>query len=199
VNVRPVLGEVPIPSVEWIHSTERRDFAELDVPGLVGSLFHDLNTAPTRILVAGSVFGDDDREDFMNKVRGTFRDGTPITFVGDIVTATEIQYVIVESLELQERGTRPDELAFVITLRESPPPPPPPSPLGGIDAGLLDQAAGFVDSVSGALDAIDSLGSIPDFGNPVPPLTSALDSFASVAQDAAAPIGDLRGLFGLEG
>jgi hypothetical protein len=197
VTVRPLLGDVPVPRVEAIHASERRDFVELEVPGLVGSLFHDLNTAPTRLTLAGSVFGDEARQEFLTKVRGTFRDGRPVTFVADIVTATEITYVVVEGLEVQQTGTRPDELAFVLTLRESPPPPPPPSPLGELDAGLLNQAASFVDSVSGALAAMDALGSIPDFGNPVPPLTSALDAFADVAQGAAKPIADLRTLFGL--
>jgi hypothetical protein len=47
--------------------------------------------------------------------------------------------------------------------------------LGGLDTGLLDAAQGLVDGVVGALDAIAALGNIPDFGDPTPPLRSAMD------------------------
>ena len=65
--------------------------------------------------------------------------------------------MIVEALAFRESGRRPDEIEYSIVLRESPPPPPPADPLAGLDAGLLDDAAGFVDSVTGALDAIDAM------------------------------------------
>jgi hypothetical protein len=114
--------------------------------------------------------------------------------VADIVTATELQYVIIESLRFEESSRRADETDFHIVLRESPPPPPPPDPLGGLDAGLLDQAAGLADTVTGALDAIDALGNIPDFGDPTPPVRGAIDQVRTAVtglQDAAGLLGGL--------
>ncbi len=191
-----MLGSWEIPRIGSIRTLERRAFAELAVPGRVGSLFQDLNTTPTRIAVSGSLYGDEARDEFLEELRGKFRDGVPVTFVADIVTATEVQYVIVEALRFEESGTKPDQTDYFFVLKESPPPPPPPNPLGELDAGLLEQAGGFLDTVTGALDVIDTLGSVPDLGDPTPPMTSALDGVTSATaglDDALAPLRDIFG------
>ncbi|MBI5015283.1 MAG: hypothetical protein HZB55_07295 [Deltaproteobacteria bacterium] len=197
MKVKPVLGDWEIPNIAYIGSLERRDFAEMPVPGKVGSVFQDLSSAPTRVVIAGSLFGDDKRDEVLEAVRTKFRAGEPVTFVADIVTATEVQYVVIEELRFEESAEVPDQTAYQIVVRESPPPPPPPNPLAGLDAGLLDQAGSFLDSVAGALAAIDGLGSIPDFGNPVPPLTSSLDQVEGAASGLTSAVQTLRGLFGI--
>jgi hypothetical protein len=195
VKVKPVLGDWEIPRIESIRTLERRSFVELPVPGRAASLYQDLNTEPTRISITGSLQGDEARDTFLGEVRGTFRAGEPTTFVADIVTATEVQYVIVETLAFRESGRRPDEIEYSIVLRESPPPPPPADPLAGLDAGLLEEAAGFVDSVTGALDVIDALGA-PSFTDPTPPLAGVLDGVSGALEglgDVAGPLGELFG------
>lgn len=196
MNVKPVLGDWEIPRIQSIQSLEKRNFVELDIPGRVGSLFQDMNAGPTRVAIYGSLYGDEARNEFLEELRGKFRAGEPVTFVGDIVTATEVQYVIIETLQFEENGLNPDQLAYYIILKESPPPPPPPDPLGGIDTDLLDQAGDFLDSVTGALDVIDALGSVPDFTDPTPPLSGIIDE-AGTALEGFASIGsDLANLFG---
>lgn len=192
-----MLGSWEIPRIEAIRTLEDRSFVELSVPGRAGSLFQDLNTMPTRIAIAGSLYGDEARDEFLEELRGKFRDGEPVTFVGDIVTATEVQYVIVEALRLQESGTRPDQTDYLFVLKESPPPPPPADPLGALDAGLLEQADGFLATVTGALDVIDTLGNIPDFGNPVPPLQSSLNQFEDATSGLQDTVDNLNDLFGI--
>lgn len=196
MKIRPMLGDWEVARLSSIHVLEQRTWVELPVPGRIGSLFQDLNTAPTRIALRGSVQGDEAREEFMTAVREQFRGGEPVTFVADIVTATEVQYVVIESLEFEERGELPDELEYRVVVRESPPPPPPPSPLGDLDTGLLDEAQGLMDSVTGALDAIEALGSIPDFGDPTPPLRSALEGVTSTTGALTGIVTDLRNLLG---
>lgn len=199
MKVKPVMGGYEIPRVAAIETLEQRDFVELRVPGKAGSLFHDLDSRPARVAIRGSVFGDDDREGFLNEVRSRFKAGEPITFVADIVTATEVQYVVIEQLAVEETGTQPDQLAFHMVLRESPPSPPPGNPLGDLDAGLLDQAGAFADAVAGAAGlvdvlagAIDALGSVPDFADPTPPLTGALDALKAATQGLDQSAGPLR-------
>ena len=152
MNVKPVLGDWEIPRIHNIQSLENRRFVELDIPARVGSLFQDMNSGPTRIQISGSLYGDETRNEFLETLRGKFNEGESVTFVGDIVTATEVQYVIIESLHFEESGLSPDQMKYLIVLKESPPPPPPPDPLGGLDTDLLDQASGLLDSVSGAMD-----------------------------------------------
>jgi len=196
MKVKPMLDGWEIPRIAAIETVERRAFVELSVPGRVGSLFQDLNTVPTRIAIQGSLYGDEARDAFLQDLRGKFRDGQPVTFVADIVTATEIQYVVVEALRLEERGTSPDQTDYYVVLRESPPPPPPPDPLGGLDTSLLDQATSFMDTVTGALDVIDTLGNVPDIGNPTPPLTDALSGVTAATSGLSSALDPLRAIFG---
>ncbi len=197
MKVRPVLGDWEIPKVTALRSRERRDLVELPVPGRVGSLFQDNSSAPMAILIEGALFGDDARETFVNEIRSRFQAGEPVTFVADIVTSTELQYVVLERLDFEEVADRPDEVAWSLVLRESPPPPPPPDPLGGLDTGLLDDAAGLLDSATAALDAIDALGNVPDFGNPVPQLTGSLDSLKGTTDKVGDAVSRLNTLFGI--
>ena len=191
-----MLGNWEIPRIESIRTLERRAFAEFAVPGRVGSLFQDLNTTPTCIAISGSLYGDEARDEFLEEVRGKFRDGEPVTFVADIVTATEVQYVLVEALHIQESGTKPDQADYLFVLKESPPPPPPPDPLGGLEAGLLEDAGSFLDTVTGALDVIDTLGSVPDLGDPTPPLTTAVENVTTATEGLDDALGPLRDIFG---
>jgi len=195
MNVKPMLGDWEIPNVSSIRTLERRGFVELPVPGRVGSVFQDLNSTPTRIAISGSLFGDQNRDDFLEEVRGKFKEGAPVSFVADIVTATDVQHVVVESLDFQESAQRPDETAFMMVLRESPPPPPSSgNPLGAIDAGLDLDALGTLDTITGALDVLDGLGSVPDLADPTPPLSGALDGVTAATAglgDALTPLTDL--------
>ena len=184
-----------------IRTSERRSFVDLPVPGRVGSQFHDMNTMPTRVTISGSLYGDEARDEFLQTLRGKFREGKPVTFVADIVNATEVQYVIIEDLRFEENGSSPDQIDYFIQLKESPPPPPPPDLLGGLDASLLDQAGGFLDSVTGALDAISALadllpGGLPSFSDPTQPLSGALDGAKSALGGLEDVTGGLTDLFG---
>ena len=196
MKVKPLLGDWEIPNIAALESLERRNLAELEVPGRVGSLFQDLNAAPTRIAIRGSLFGDDRRDEFLEKVREKFKAGEPITFVADILTATEVQYVLIESMQFSESGITPDETSYLLLLRESPPPPPPPDPLGGIDTSLLDQAGALVDSVAGALDALDALANIPDIQDPTPPLRGVNQGASSAVGSVGGVSTSLTDLFG---
>src|SRR4051812_31701797 len=100
MKVKPQLGEKEIPRIASIETVQRRSFAEFAVPGRVGSTYQDLNTAPTRTMIRGSLFGDDARDRFLNDFRGQFQAGEPLTFVADILTATEVKYVVIETLRV---------------------------------------------------------------------------------------------------
>ena len=193
---RPVLGDWEIPQVNAIYSNEQRTFQEYQIPGRSGSLFQDMNKQPAMIVIAGSLFGTESRNAFLETVREKFHAGEPVTFTSDILTATELQYVIIETLKFQETGQNSNETEFMMVLRESPPPPPPPDPLGGLDTGLLDQAAGALDSVTGALDALDALGNIPDISDPTPPLRNTLESVSESMAELENVSSAMAALFG---
>ena len=193
---KPVLDGWEIPRISTIQTVESRSMVELAVPGMTGSLYQDLNATPPRIVITGSLYSDDVRDQFLNDLRGKYKAGDPVTFVADIVTATEVQYVVIDELRMEEKAGTPDEMTYWLALRESPPPPPPPDPLGGLDSGLLDQAQGLVDSAAGALDAITKLGSLPDLKDPTPPLKGTLDGVKSITGGLSGVGGGLKDLFG---
>jgi hypothetical protein len=193
---KPVLDGWEIPRISTIQTVESRSMVELAVPGMTGSLYQDLNSTPARIVITGSLYSDDVRDQFLNDLRGKYKAGDPVTFVADIVTATEVQYVVIDELRMEEKAGTPDEMTYWLALRESPPPPPPPDPLGGLDSGLLDKAKGLVDSAAGALDAITKLGSLPDLKDPTPPLKGTLDGVKSITGGLSGVGGGLKDLFG---
>ncbi len=194
--VKPVLGDWEVPRVAQLRTEEARKFAELPIPGRQGSVLQDLNAEPTRLFIAGSLFADEERSAFLDEVRGKFRAGEPLTFVADITQATELQFVVIESMRFEQRAEHPDEVFYQLALRESPPPPPPPDPLGGIDAGLLDAAAGFVDGVTGALDALDALANLPDLSDPSALLGGTLDGVGGAIEQLGSVSTRLTELFG---
>lgn len=196
MRAKPVLGDWEIPRISAIRTLEHRAYAELPVPGRTGSLFQDLNSVPTRVAIQGSLFGQEAQNQFLADLRSRFSAGEPVIFVADILTATDIQYVIIETLTIAESNQQPDQVDYLIVLKESPPPPPPPNPLGGLDAGLLDQAQGFLDATTNALDAIDSLGNLPDISDPTPQLTPALDGVQAATSNLDSALAPLRDIFG---
>ncbi|MDW4498763.1 hypothetical protein R5H30_12275 [Sulfitobacter sp. D35] len=196
MTVTPMLGDWEIPRISMMRTQEHRKLQEHRIPGRAGSLFQDLGTDPTEIQIAGSVFQEEERTGFLEDARQRFADAEPMTFVADIVAATEIQYVLIESLVVEEHAARPEELAYRMVLRESPPPPPPNDPFGALDSDLLDQAAGFVDGVTDALDAVAALGDIPDFSDPSSLVGGATDE-ATALLDGIGSIGpSVQSLFG---
>ena len=196
MTVTPMLGDWEIPRISMMRTQEARKLHEHRVPGRAGSLFQDLGANPAEIQIAGSVFEAEERKGFLDDARQRFVDAEPLTFVADIIEATEIQFVLIESLVVEENASRPGEFAYRMVLRESPPPPPPNDPFGALDTDLLDQAAGFIDGVTDALDAVTALGDIPDFTDPSSLVGGATDE-ATALIDGLGSIGPaVQSLFG---
>lgn len=196
MSMTPMLGDYELPRVTRLETLEKRDFAELPIPGRAGNLFHDLDRQSARLLVEGSLFGDEPGQGFLEEIRGRYLEGEPLTFVSDIVTGTEIQYVLIEQLHVQAAASHPDQIDYALWLVESPPTPPPGDLLGDIDAGLLDQAAGMLDTATGALDALDALGSVPELSDPTVPLGGMLDEVGGALAGLDEIAGALQGLLG---
>ena len=170
MSLTPMLGDFELPRVTRLETLETRDFLELPVPGRAGSLFQDLDRQPARIVIEGSVFGEQAGLDFLASVREKYLAGEPMTFTSDIVTGTDIQYVLLQQLHVQAEASAPDQIDYAVWLTECPPPPPPAGLLDGIDTGLLGDAASMLDSAMGALDALSALASIPELSDPTQPI-----------------------------
>jgi len=193
-----MIGDWEVPRIESIRTLEGRRVARLGVPGLLGDLQQDLGTDSLVVEICGSLFGDEARDDFLDSLREKFRAGDPVTFVADIVNATELDKVLILALDVVETNDAAVGARYRVLLREYVEPPEPPSPIDdlGADLGLdLDALAAL--GLDG-LELPDLLGAIPSLGNPVEPLKPAL----SGVDDATKGIGDsvlggLKGALGL--
>lgn len=189
MKIKPMLGEFALDDVEYIESAESRALVEHHVPGLAGNYLQDMGTIPNAITVIGTKFGDDHRDAFLNGIRELFNAGTPVVFVADINTATDIDQVVIEDLQVAESGA--NAFRYLLKLRKYIEPPQPPS-TDLLDTSILDGALNVIN----ALDVLDVLSSLPDLGNPTEPLMSALDSVKSATGALDGIAGDLVSLFG---
>ena len=195
-----MIGSWEVPRIEHILSHEERRLVPLAVPGLSGDLHQDLGRGALRVEIRGSLSGDEARDGFLAEVREKFLSGEPVDFVADIVNESELEQVLVESLDLQERAGDPDSFQFRIVLKEYTEPPEPPGL--GADLGLdLDAELGL-DALLGLdlLDLADMLPDLPidvpqigDLLSPLKPAAENLKSTLGKAGSLLAPLDDLLG------
>ena len=104
-------------------------------------------------------------DDFLGKLREMFNAGEPVDFVADILTATEVDKVLVSDLAVGEVAGTPHSFRYAIVLTQhvEPPPSSPGADLGFGDLGDLD-ASVLAEAVSlvSAMQIPDLIASVPD-------------------------------------
>jgi hypothetical protein len=187
--LRPMIGAWEVPNIAAVYAEETRRLAALPVPGLSGDLHQDLGRGALRVHLSGSLSGDQTRDDFLKEIRARFLAGDPVDFVADIVTESELEQVLIESLEFAESATEPETFRYHIVLREYTEPPEPP----GLDTGFgADVDLGLDLDVGLGLDLLD----LPGLMIPVPKvgdLLSPLKPAAEELKNTLAKAGDLLG------
>lgn len=192
---RPMIGSFALEGVEYIESSESRALAEHRVPGLAGNYLQDMGSDANAIVIAGTRYGDDQRDDFLKGIRDIFNKGEPTTFVADINTATDVTQVMVEDLRVAEVGGSTDTFHYVLQVRKYTKPPEPPAGAGLLDSSLLDDALGTL----GAMDLLDNLVNIPGLADPSPPLKSAMGGVKSSTGGLGQVTSPLKKIFGMAG
>jgi hypothetical protein len=192
MKIKPMLGEFAFTHIEFIGSSETRDLVEHSVPGLEGNYFQDMGSTPNTIVITGTKHGDKARDEFLEGIREIFNAGTPTTFVADINTATDLTDVVIEDLKVAEVAGTTSGFRYMIRLRKYTKPPEPPA-TGLLDEGILGDAKSLVDS---AMNAIDLLASVPNLGDPTPPLKGAVKDVHTSTTGLDDVVTDLKDMFG---
>jgi hypothetical protein len=187
---KPMLGKYELEGIEYVEALESRALVEHRVPGLAGNYFQDMGSVPDAIVIQGSRFGDDARDDFLKNVRDMLSKAEPTTFVADINTATDITDVLIEDLQVAEIGDG-QSFRYQLRLRKYVPPPQPPSN-DLLDTNILDDAMGAL----GAMDVLDSLVSIPDVADPTTPLKGAMEGVKQATSGLGGAAAPLTKIFG---
>jgi hypothetical protein len=183
--VKPMLGDLELSLVQQVRTAEGRALAKHAVPGLDGAVFQNMGRPPTLVALTGVLVGEQ-ALDGLTELRQKFQAREPVPFVADISTGTQVTQVLIEHLRVRELAGKPARFEYRIILREFIPPPPP-APTVSPDA-----LGPFGDLV----DAIDAMGSIPDFRDPTSPLLRTLDSFQAATEGLTGVLGALSDKIG---
>ncbi len=193
----PMLDDWEIPRIEKIAAVEHRRLASLSVPGLQGTLHQDLGTESMAVEIIGSLHEEEMRDDFFTNIRAKFQEGEPVSFTADIVSATELELVLIEDLQVAESNDYAHRFQYRIVLREY---VEPPEPAGGFDdlgADLgIDAELDLEADLS--LDGFELPGlliDVPSLGDPVAPILPALDGVGAATEPVNGLIDGLKGLF----
>lgn len=189
--VRPMVADWEVPCIESIRCVEARRLARLGVPGLAGDLHQDLGAVSLVVEIIGSLHGDSARDDFLTAVREKFAAGEPVGFVADILTATELDQVLIEELDVREHNDGAGGFQYRLVLREYVEPPAPATPIDELGSELDGELDLLADLGLDGLELPDLLADIPSLGNPVEPIRPAL---AGVDAATAGVGGMLTGL-----
>src|SRR5690349_2292365 len=194
--LHPMIGSWEIPSIESITSSESRRLAVLPSPGLSGDLHQDLGRGALVVEISGSLSTDEARDAFLKEVREKFLAGEPVDFAADIVKESELERVLIGSLDLEEKAGDPDGFRYRIVLHEYTEPPEPPG-VGG-DFGLdVDVGLGLdVDLGLDLLDLPGIIGGVPEVGDLLSPLKPAASSLKSAVSQAGSIFEPLKSLLG---
>jgi hypothetical protein len=121
-----MLGDLELSLVQRIETEEEQVLVDHAVPGMEGNFTQRLNRASTRVTLHGVLTGDEAKAN-LEKLRAKFHAAEPLPFVADIMTATQVQQVLIADLRVQEVAGKPDRFEYRLRLDEYIPPPPDPA------------------------------------------------------------------------
>src|ERR1700730_8558853 len=133
---RPMLDAVELQQVQQLRVGEEEAVCGQKVPALEGDFLQDLGRRAARIRVNGVTTGSEASQQ-LKTLGEKIRNGKPVPFVADIATATKVQHVLLEEMQVRELAGKPERYEYDIVLveflpppkpKQEPPPPPPPPP-----------------------------------------------------------------------
>ena len=164
--------------------SERARLCRHAVPGMAGDLSQALGRFSVTVEMHGSHYGATAADD-LGQLRQLYLDQQPVDFFADATGTGYFSQVLISRLDVRQRVGALDEFELAVEVVEyvEPPEPVTADPFGDLEAGLLDEAAAFMDDVQNAVEAVsdlvDTLANIPGFGDP----TSRLREMPTGYQD----------------
>jgi len=132
--LKPMLDGLELQQVQRIEIEGDQLLVSHRVPGLEGDFLQGLGRRGARIALTGVLSGAPSREG-LKKLREKFKAAKPVSFVSDIASATKIDQVLIEEMEVRDLAGKPERYEYAFVLREHTPPPaeqteePPPVPV----------------------------------------------------------------------
>src|SRR3954451_4077545 len=132
--LKPMLGDLELQQVRRVETEGDQLLVPHRVPALEGDFLQALGRRGSRTALTGVLSGAASREG-LKKLREKFKAAAPVSFVSDIASATKIDQVLIEEMEVRDLAGKPERYEYAFVLREHTPPPaeqteePPPVPV----------------------------------------------------------------------
>lgn len=212
----PMIDDLALDYVTMVRQRTIQRTVSFPVPGLDGNVQQHLGRGSHEIELQGVLVGED-AHDKLEELQEAVSSGEEVPFTADIVTALEMENVVIVEAEFEERAGRPGYYGYRIVLRESPPLPEPAelSPFGGLDGfdlgfdtDILDDITDMADDLQNALDAVtdvlgelEALAGLADLalGNPLSPVQDEADSIGSSGDESGEAADNLNTLLSGDG
>ncbi|WP_156186556.1 hypothetical protein [Cellulomonas sp. A375-1] len=212
----PVIGDVTLTAAQRVDHALDGGFVDVPVLGLQGYAQQRSGRPSHRMAIAAVLAGPAALDD-LAALQTLAASGEATTFSADIVTALELQKVVVTRLAASEVAGRSGVVEIVVELAESPPLPPPAQLAGfgglddfglgalGFDTDLLgdlaDLAGDVAGAVEGALAAVDALSALAglasfDFDGVLAPVQDVQRSLEDSGAQLGTALDALGGVFG---
>ncbi|WP_134681105.1 hypothetical protein [Paracoccus ravus] len=212
----PMIGDIALGIVERIEHFAESGFRGHEVIGLEGSAQQHVGRASHVIRIAGRLAGASARDD-LEALQTLAATPEQTQFTADIVTALDLQAVVLSRLAVSEVAGAPGQISYQMELIEAPPLPPPAqvSGFGGLDdfgfgdlgfdtdimGDLADLAGDIAGAVDGAMDAIAALDALAGLGDlnldgPLAPLNGVIEGLGEAGRrftEASRALGDVLG------
>lgn len=212
-NAVPLLGDISLQFVQRLEHCLNGGYTQTRIPGLAGELQQNIGRLSHQLFISGTLFGSEAASE-LETLQQTAANGEELTFAANIVSALELQKVVISQFRVVESAAQANNWQYEIVLQESPPLPPPAQVqgFGGLDdfglgdlgfdtdimGDLMDLAgevAGAVDSALGVLDALGSLGNLGSVNGLLKPVDGPVKESASVGGELSGSLNDLGSEF----
>jgi outer membrane protein OmpA-like peptidoglycan-associated protein len=124
-RIKPMLGDVELQQVQQLNIDADQILTEHEIPALEGNFYQQEGRRGTLITVSGLLSGvsveEDDEQNpatGLKALREKFKAAEPLSFVSDIMSATDIDEVLIEEMEVTEIAGKPNRFEYAFTLRE---------------------------------------------------------------------------------
>ncbi len=197
------LGSVTLEKLTHISVSEQARIVRHPVPGLSGDLSQTLGRPSVLVTFQGIFYGPQAFDD-LSSLRQAYLDAQPVDFFTEAVGQGYFAQVLITHLEVSQNAGAVDQFDYTCQVMEYVVPPEPVVSSGfgldDLDAGLLDEAASFIDDVQDALqqvsDLVDLVANAPSFGDPTSRLPDMLSGFTSAAGGGVTTLSSIRDLLG---
>lgn len=121
---RPMLGDIELQQVQRIDSDQDQLLVRHAVPALEGDFLQGLGRRATAFVLDGVLTGPEVGEG-LTGLREKFHAAAPVSFAADIASATRIDQVLIEAMDVREIAGHALRFEYAFLLREFIPPPEP--------------------------------------------------------------------------